>query len=59
MSNLQRQQGQLQGKVAQQARDLRQAAEAGKASKQQVTQLTAEVQQLRAQLQGKAAALSR
>lgn len=56
---MQRQHKQLQGKVAQQARDLREAGEAVKAAKGQQQLLQEELQGLKNQLQGKAAALSR
>lgn len=59
LTALQRNHKQLQGKAAQQARDLRETTEAGKAAKVQQQLLEAEVQELRKQLQGRAAALSR
>jgi chromosome segregation ATPase len=59
LSALQRQHKQLQGKCAQQARDLREASESAKAARGQQQGLQGELQDLRKQLQGKAAALSR
>jgi chromosome segregation ATPase len=59
LSTLQRQHKQLQGKSAQQARDLREATDAGKAARFQQQAVQGELQALKKQLQGKAAALSR
>lgn len=59
LSGLRRQHKQLQGKCAQQARDLRQSSEAGQAAREQQQQLQTELSDLRKQLQGKATALSR
>lgn len=59
LSALQRQHKQLQGKSAQHARDLREATGSAKAARCQQQVLQGELQELRKQLQGKAAALSR
>lgn len=59
LSLLQRQHKALQGKSAQQARDLRVAGEAATAACTQQQVLQCELAELRKQLQGKAAALSR
>lgn len=56
---LQRQNKQLNGKCALQARELKQATDALQAAREQHQQLHAEVQGIRKQLQGKAAALLR
>lgn len=59
LSTLQRQHKQLQGKSAQQARDLREATDVGKAARLQQQAVQEDLQALKKQLQGKAAALSR
>lgn len=59
LSALQRQHKQLQGKCAQQARDLREATDSAQAARGQQQGLQVDLQELRKQLQGKAAALSR